>query len=514
VYHILIITMLCCACCVQGYANYDGKTVPPLPTPSNVVYCTTAIQFRMALLTQTANRSIVLMNGVYNVANYEPLSISASGLSIRGITDDPNGAVIVGKGMNNCVDVEEDMFRMVGGSNVTFANLTITESRCHGVKFQSGATSHTVFHNVHFLNIGERMIKGPATLNAPGCTVRYCLFEDTIIPPSIRCGSSATDSSGDYIAAMDIMAADSWVIHDNVFLNIKGPNGQGRAAVFLWNGNVNMVTERNTFIGCDKSISYGNLSGATASVTGGIIRNNFIIPGTACGIELIDAVNIKAYNNTSFTALTLGNGPIICARTQGCEIKNNIIFGGFAFLEGPTPDTSRNIAVTRTLKTVVSRWFADEAQGKLHLKTDTASAVNTGLALAEITSDWDNLPRSDGHTDIGADELSNNATAVNFAAIANGEPFLAVPQPNPFNPSTTVWYGIPTRGIGKELLLTVTTPDGKLVKTLKQGQTSAGTHSAVWDGTTNTGKKASSGTYLFNLNAGEYHKTVKAILAK
>ena len=69
----------------------------------------------------------------------------------------------------------------------------------------------------------------------------------------------------------------------------------GRGAIFIWNQGRNIVVERNVFVGCDCSISFGNPSEPTNYEPGtlhnydGIIRNNFIIAdtGQGTGIEVI-----------------------------------------------------------------------------------------------------------------------------------------------------------------------------------------------------------------------------------
>jgi len=508
-----IISCILVASAVHAYVTFDGKTVPPLPQTANVYNCTTAFQFRAALNTQTANRIIVLANGTYAMGNYEYLTLTADGLTIRGATDDPNGVVIVGKGMDNCVDVEEEIFRFEGANNVTIANLTISECRCNAVKFQSGPNANVILQNIHFLNVGERMIKGPHTLDAQACSIRYCLFENTRVPPSIRCGGSTVDSSGDYIAGMDIMNADNWVVHDNCFLNIKGATGQGRAACFFWHGDTNIIVERNTFINCDRAISYGSPGGGdgTTMVVGGYIRNNMILAGGTIGIDLNGSTNVKVYNNTSFSSLG-SSGGIISNQNQGCEIKNNILLGSITYLgEGEAPDTAKNVFVSRTQKAIIARWFQDEANADLHLKTDTASVVNCGLNLSGVTNDWDNLPRSDGQTDIGADEYSNNPADIDVAAVVSGKTYLGNPTPNPFNPSTLIRYGISNNRSGAFITITIISPDGRRMKTLVKRHQLAGNYAIVWDGTNEMGHKAASGMYCIRLSTGREVMTTKAV---
>ncbi len=81
--------------------------------------------------------------------------------------------------------------------------------------------------------------------------------------------------------------------------------------------------------------------------------------------------------------------------------------------------------------------------------------------------------------------------------------------PNPFNPSTTIGYTIPS-----ETNVTVRVYDitGRIVKTLIHGQShTPGTYEIVWDGTGDGGQTLASGTYFYSL---EYlgRRDVKAMI--
>lgn len=68
--------------------------------------------------------------------------------------------------------------------------------------------------------------------------------------------------------------------------------------------------------------------------------------------------------------------------------------------------------------------------------------------------------------------------------------------PNPFNPSTTVTYRLEG---ASEVILAVYDLAGRRVRTLDGGMRSAGEHRAVWDGETEGGRAAPSGTYFVRL---------------
>jgi PKD domain-containing protein/putative Ig domain-containing protein/flagellar hook capping protein FlgD len=73
-------------------------------------------------------------------------------------------------------------------------------------------------------------------------------------------------------------------------------------------------------------------------------------------------------------------------------------------------------------------------------------------------------------------------------------PILAIASPNPFNPETAISYTVTTSGV---VTLKIYSVDGRLIRTLKQGEeTAAGTHEVRWDGTDDGGNHVSSGIYF------------------
>ncbi len=494
----------------SGYVTFDGKTVPDLPLSGTVVNVSNVSQLYMALRNQQAGQTIVLAAGQYSVGSIEFLDLTVNNITVRGATGNPADVVLIGKGFENCIDVEEEMFR-VFAQDITFAAMTLSEVRCNCVKFQGGVNNHTIFHNMRFLNVGERMIKAPGTLVAAQCTLRYCHFENTKLPSAIRCGSSGADSidrDGNYIAGMDIMKGDGWVIHDNMFLNIKGATGMGRAATFLWGQSQNMIVERNTYIGCDRSIAFGNFGGS--GTIGCTARNNFIVPGTTNAIEIANSTGPFIFNNTSFSALSTNSGTIWLYNTQNAEIKNNIICNGISS-DASTADTAHNISLGRSQRSLAARWFGDEAQADLHIKSDTCAPVDAGTTLSSVTDDWDGTMRT-GTYDIGADESPFTHNAIQGYGITETDGLaLAGPEPNPFNPVTILRYKVPHTMAGNDLCISVHDMAGRAIRTVHRAAATPGCHAALWDGLDDNGKPIPSGAYVISLRCGTNVKSVMGL---
>ncbi|OGJ88846.1 MAG: hypothetical protein A2268_07870 [Candidatus Raymondbacteria bacterium RifOxyA12_full_50_37] len=498
------ILLLFSASIAFGYVTFDGKEVPTLPDPATTVIVANVSQLYMAIRNQQAGQTILISPGIYDVTAFEPLRISVNNLSIRGSAEDPSDVVLTGKGFEYLGD--EEMFQLYA-SATTFANLTLSECRGNCVKLQSMGNNNCLLHNVRFYNIGERMIKAPnpGNIYSRAWEIRYCHFENTKIPAVNRPDDIA---GGNYIAGMDLMYCDSFQIHDNVFMNIKGATGDGRGAVFTWNNSTNMDTYRNTFIGNDKAICYW------ATVTEGTIKNNMIVAGANLGARIDNSIGIKLFNNTSFSADS-GNGAFTFSGSSGCEIRNNIISGGISVTGGTYPDTANNIILTRNQKTVAARWFGDLSKGDLHMQSDTCGPVDKGMVLPSVTDDWDGRAR-DSLPDIGADEFSNNPPIdlAEFANLPKNDIFLCKATPNPFNPATVMRYSVPAAMAGLPVRVHVLSLDGKHIRTLRDGHAGAGSFSLVWDARNDAGTPVSTGVYVVTVTVGETSKTAKVTYTK
>jgi hypothetical protein len=78
--------------------------------------------------------------------------------------------------------------------------------------------------------------------------------------------------------------------------------------------------------------------------------------------------------------------------------------------------------------------------------------------------------------------------------------------PNPFNPSTTIRYGLPAR---THVHLSVYNPLGQQVATLVQEDQDAGEHEVRF-----TAATLSSGVYFYRIQAGDFVQTRRLLLLK
>ncbi len=90
--------------------------------------------------------------------------------------------------------------------------------------------------------------------------------------------------------------------------------------------------------------------------------------------------------------------------------------------------------------------------------------------------------------------------------------YLEANWPNPFNPETTMSFGVPSPGGIVEIA--VFDVRGALVNTLVRGHRSPGVHTATWSGRNNTGDPVASGVYLVRMLASSFEATHKVVLLK
>ena len=83
--------------------------------------------------------------------------------------------------------------------------------------------------------------------------------------------------------------------------------------------------------------------------------------------------------------------------------------------------------------------------------------------------------------------------------------------PNPFNPTTSIPFALPSRA---QVRLSVFNVLGQRVRTLLDGPVEAGYHRLAWDGRNDAGYQAGAGVYFYLLESEQYRQTRKMTLVK
>jgi len=101
-------------------------------------------------------------------------------------------------------------------------------------------------------------------------------------------------------------------------------------------------------------------------------------------------------------------------------------------------------------------------------------------------------------------------TSIADKAHVPGEFNLAQNFPNPFNPTTTITYSVPTGDVTMDIFNVL----GQKVKTLVNKSLAAGTYNEVWDGTNEVGELVASGVYMYKLKSEAGVKVKKMLFQK
>jgi hypothetical protein len=126
----------------------------------------------------------------------------------------------------------------------------------------------------------------------------------------------------------------------------------------------------------------------------------------------------------------------------------------------------------------------------------TANELVNGMAIKFTTA----VPNV---VSVGDDEEINKLIPNNYSLEQN--------YPNPFNPETRINYSLPEPAYVK---LNIYDINGTLVRTLQEGNKSAGRYEAIWDGKNSSGNKVGSGVYFYRIQANSFSQVKKMILLK
>ncbi|MYB00625.1 T9SS type A sorting domain-containing protein, partial [Candidatus Poribacteria bacterium] len=157
-----------------------------------------------------------------------------------------------------------------------------------------------------------------------------------------------------------------------------------------------------------------------------------------------------------------------------------------------------------------------------HLGESTDAAAPSAIAI----NDLDLLDPAMIQAWITQAQIEDDGSIAFRQGIANLERLLAlfIPEetallhnyPNPFNPETWIPYQLAEPA---EVILTIYSVNGALVRTLKLGYQPAGiyqtrTRAAYWDGKNEVSESVASGIYFYTLTAGDFNATRKMLIRK
>ncbi|NRA40446.1 MAG: hypothetical protein HRU15_20045, partial [Planctomycetes bacterium] len=238
---------------MSDVANYDEimnaiKPAEPLPAPEGkIVRVNTAISIIRAIEDADENSTILIAKGHYIMPRDARLCTHR--VTIRGETGNREDVILdLAQEFND--DNAQFQTRMqapaiikiMQARNVTIADLTLANSPKYGLLFFGSGRVHGLkVYNVKFHNIWARGIKGTGSYRIDGTVIehmdvetperlewvrarngeiRNCLFVADTVKQNDQDGFG-----GDYIAGMDLMNVDNFIIADCHFVGIRGNKG-------------------------------------------------------------------------------------------------------------------------------------------------------------------------------------------------------------------------------------------------------------------------------------------------
>src|SRR5690606_14522678 len=195
--------MLAFLCCMPAFVSAGIESATLLEPSAKRVLVTNTRQLFSAVNAAEKGQTIMLADGVYDLSAMAPLRLRQDSIALYGMSRDPRKVILKGSGFGSA-NTSEELIKIEAAS-ITVAYLTIRDVRGNGLKIQTGASHGILVHNVHFIDICERSIKGPDAPVSRNGVIRYCLFEQvTRITDAIP----NLGFNGDYVAGIDLMKID------------------------------------------------------------------------------------------------------------------------------------------------------------------------------------------------------------------------------------------------------------------------------------------------------------------
>lgn len=384
-----------------------------LPQPTGCVErVSTEIALQQAFTNLKSNCAIIIEPGIYKLTRTLELDNNLRNITIQGATTKAADVVLAGAGMTN-----PDYGKTPGGirigtdQNVLIANLTIKDAYRNGIFLDAKAGAPLLhLYNVHVVNAGEACLKVGGGIGA-----KDLLFG--IVEQSIFEYTSTTRSSETVGVALH--RSQGWVIRNNVFRNIRAPEGVAAGPALFAKGGKNTVVSANTFLDCQKNVVYeGEVSG--------VIRNNFVYrskgPSDGPGILVSNSSDVKVLHNTVVLNGTAQNA-IACLGPNRVRLEVR-----FNLTDGPiTKDGQTKAAIKGNITEAKPSWFLLASIGDLHLASTAEKAIDRARQRNDVKGDYDGQSRDDnGDPDIGADEFSKTEGLNRPPFVETGEDQTAV----------------------------------------------------------------------------------------
>lgn len=410
---ILVVTSVAACLASFSVASAQLPCLPKanLPTISeSIIRVSTEGQLQSAVQNAQSGTTILLSAGTYNLSS--TLYVRTSNISIRGDGDSCDQVSLVGLGMDNANYGAVPHGIWSDAANLSIMNLTIRDVYFHGVIFNSGAQSPTIY-SVQVLDTGQQPVKSNPTSYGVGVNngvVKYSRFAYTNGTPKTDHGAGVGYTNG-----VDVHGGAGWLIGNNRFENFHTPDSASwlwNPAILMWNGARDTIAENNVFINVDRAIAFGLMErGGSYDHSGGIVRNNMVYmspnlysadrkAGSDGTIIVWNSPGTVVAHNSLNT-----NGNIVRSiefrfNTAGASAINNLADVSIGSRNSAVFSQSGNFVGTN------SGMFQDPIKGNLRLLSSASAVINKVNSTTFAKTDIDGSARGEaGSVDIGAHEF-------------------------------------------------------------------------------------------------------------
>ena len=235
--------------------------------------------------------------------------------------------------------------------------------------------------------------------------------------------------------------------------------------------------------------------------------------------DVMAFVQMWSWSNSSLPLFTT-TMPEIGSRIEIEQIDKSIVVSlpegstaGQVFIEYPSSSKKLATKGDITTKDQIYLSSTDVASGKILIEwANSVDNSESEIIIDSYSFDRNDIPITLGYTIYGVDEVVISQGMVNMQIRAIPDKYsLHHNYPNPFNPSTTIMYDIPTAG---HTLLLIYDLLGREVVTLVNTDMDAGYYNAKWDGRNQNGQSVGAGMYFYHIQSGPYRKSLKMLLVK
>jgi len=161
----------------------------------------------------------------------------------------------------------------------------------------------------------------------------------------------------------------------------------------------------------------------------------------------------------------------------------------------------------------------DVVSYRIYRRGDPLGTGNGTLVQTTSATSWvdaSDLASVASYRVTAVDDAGNEGPAATVTAPASTLPVtyaLHANEPNPFNPSTTIYYDVPEAG--GRVSLRIYDVEGRLVRTLVEGPQAAGKRRSVdWNGVRDGGGRVASGVYFGRLQAAGFEQSIRIVLVE